>query len=156
MTVYFVQHGVALAKEVDPDRHLSREGQKDVEGISAYLRRMGISVKKIYHSGKTRAMETARIFAGHIGDGSISELPGMNPEDDAKKFARIIKQDDAMYVGHLPHLEKLVSYLITGDEGAGVVRFVNAGVVCINRDNAGYHIEWFLKPSICDENPPPG
>jgi len=150
MTIYFVQHGVALSKEIDPDRHLSEDGRKDVENISAYLQKMGISVKKIYHSGKTRAVETAQIFAGHIGDGSISELPGMAPNDDVDKFKRILKEDDAMYVGHLPHLEKLVSFLITGNEGAGVVKFVNAGVVCVNRDNAGYHIEWCLKPSICD------
>lgn len=149
MTVYFVQHGLALPKEVDPDRHLSDDGRKDVENISAYLQKTGISVKKIFHSGKTRAMETARIFAGHIGDGSISELPGMAPNDNVDKFTRILKEDDAMYVGHLPHLEKLVSHLITGNEEAGIVKFVNAGVVCINKDPDGYHIEWYLRPSMC-------
>lgn len=30
MTIYFVQHGVALSKEIDPDRHLSYEGRKDI------------------------------------------------------------------------------------------------------------------------------
>lgn len=150
MAMYFVQHGVALAKDVDPERHLSVDGRKEVESVSTYLQKMGISVKKIYHSGKTRAMETAQIFSGHIGDGSISELPGMEPDDDVKKFTRILKEDDAMYVGHLPHMEKLVSYLITRNEGAGVVKFINSGVVCVTRDNTGFHIEWYLKPSLCN------
>jgi len=149
MPLYFVQHGVALAKEIDPDRRLSEDGRKDVERISLYLKGIGVTINRFYHSGKTRAMETAQIFAGHIGDGSISELPGMNPDDDVKKFIKILKEDDAMYVGHLPHLEKLISYLITGNEEAGVVKVTNSGVICLNRDTSGFHVEWYLKPSMC-------
>jgi phosphohistidine phosphatase len=150
MALYFVQHGIALAKEVDPDRRLSPDGLKEVEYISAWLKRMGISVKKIYHSGKTRAMETAQIFTEKIGDGGISELPGMNPDDDVKRFVKFIKEDDVMYIGHLPHLERLVSYLITGDDAKRVVTFVNAGVVCIARDSAGFHVQWCIRPSMCE------
>jgi len=54
-----------------------------------------------------------------------------------------------MYVGHLPHLEKAVSYLVAGDEKAGVVKFVNSGVVCVEKDDSGYHIGWYLVPSAC-------
>ena len=49
---------------------------------------------------------------------------------------------------HLPHLGKLVSYLVADDEDAGVVKFVNGGVVCVEKDSTGYHIEWYLKPSL--------
>jgi phosphohistidine phosphatase len=48
----------------------------------------------------------------------------------------------------LPHLGKLVSYLVAGNENARVVQFVNAGVVCIERDSTGYHIKWYLSPSL--------
>jgi len=27
-----------------------------------------------------------------------------------------------------------------------VVKFVNGGVVCVEKDSTGYHIEWYLKP----------
>jgi len=57
-----------------------------------------------------------------------------------------------MYVGHLPHLGKLVSYLVSGNENAGVVKFVNGGVVCVERDSTGYHIEWYLMPSLCKDH----
>jgi len=140
---------MALAKEVNPERPLSTEGRKEVEVIAGYLNRLRITAGKICHSGKTRARETAQIFAGQIGGGNICELPGMNPGDDARAFALTLKEDDVMYVGHLPHMEKLVSYLLAGDENAGVVKFVNGGVVCLAKDALGYHVEWFLKPSMC-------
>ena len=149
MAMYFVQHGLSLSKEINPDRPLSEEGRNEVKLISAHLQKMGIRVKKIYHSGKTRARETAQIFSDRIGGGNVYELRGMSPNDDVIEFAETLKEDNTMYVGHLPHMEKLVSYLVTGDEKTGVVKFVNGGVVSVEKDSAGYHIEWYLKPSIC-------
>jgi len=149
MAMYFVQHGLAVAEQVDPNRPLSAEGRKEVEGVTAHLRRAGVAVKKVCHSGKTRAEETARILSGRIGDRHVQKVSGMSPNDSVVEFAAGLKEDNAMYVGHLPHLGKLVSYLVAGDENAGVVKFVNAGVVCVEKDSTGYHIEWYLIPSLC-------
>lgn len=150
MSMYFVQHGVAVAKEVEPDRSLSKEGRREIEHISAYLKKMGITPKKIYHSGKRRAMETAQIFSDQIGDGSIHKLLGMNPSDSVKVFATFLESNDTMYIGHLPHMEKLISYLTTGNEDSGVVKFENGGVVCIENDGENFYIDWYLKPAICN------
>ncbi|MEE8399159.1 MAG: phosphohistidine phosphatase SixA [Desulfobacterales bacterium] len=149
MAMYFVQHGLALTKEENTGRPLSAEGREEVECISAHLRKVGVTVKSICHSGKTRAKETAQIFADQLGDGSVFQQSGMAPKDDVKAFAALLEMDDSMYVGHLPHMGKLVSYLTTGDEDAGVVKFTNGAVVCVERDSAGHHIEWYLKPSTC-------
>lgn len=149
MPIYFVQHGLALPESVDPHRPLSEDGREEVESVAAHLRKTGVAVKKIYHSGKARAKETAQILSGQIGDGKLYELPGMSPNDDVGEFARGLTEDHVMYVGHLPHLGKLVSCLIAGDEHAGVVKFVNGGVVCVQKGSTGYHIEWYLKPSMC-------
>jgi phosphohistidine phosphatase len=150
MPIYFVQHGVAVSKEVDPNHPLSAEGRREVESIAAHLRKAGVAVKTFCHSGKTRAKETAQIFAEQLGDGNLHEVSGMNPKDDVTSFAAGLKEDDTMYVGHLPHLGKLVSYLVTGDENAGVVKFVNGGVVCVDREGTRYQIAWYLRPSLCD------
>jgi phosphohistidine phosphatase len=148
MAMYFVQHGLALAKEADPKRALSAEGRKEIECISAHLSRVGLAVKRVFHSGKTRAWETAQIFAEQIGDGRTGEISGMGPKDDVREFAAAL-EDDAMYVGHLPHMERLVSYLVTGREDPAVVKFSNGGVVCVEKDGAGFHIEWYLRPFMC-------
>ena len=150
MAMYFVQHGLALTKEENLDRPLSSEGRREVECVSAHLRQAGVTVRNICHSGKTRAKETAQIFADQIGDGNVFERSGMAPKDDVRVFAELLGTDDTMYVGHLPHMGKLVSYLTTGDEGAGVVRFTNGAVICVEKNGTGYHIEWYLKPSICN------
>jgi len=149
MTLFFVQHGLAVAKEINPDRPLSEEGRQETASVSAHLRNAGVSVRRIYHSGKTRAEETAQILTGQIGDGKTYQLSGMGPNDDVKEFAATLDEDGAMYVGHLPHMEKLVSYLVTGDENAGAVKFSNSGVVCIEKDSAGFQVIWYLTPSIC-------
>jgi phosphohistidine phosphatase len=137
MPVYLVQHGLALSEEVDPSRPLSSDGRKEVECIAAHLRKVGVAVRKICHSGKTRAKETAQIFAEQIGYGNLWEVSGMNPNDNAMEFSASL-EDNTMYVGHLPHLAKLVSYLLTGDEDTGVVKVVNAGVLCLEKDNHAY------------------
>jgi phosphohistidine phosphatase len=147
--MYFAQHGLALPKDVDPERPLSADGQGQLERIAAYLESRGIHVTEIYHSGKTRARQSAQILTRHLGDGAVFECSGMNPNDDVVKFAEALGSSDAMYVGHLPHLGKLVSYLVTGDEHSAVVKFTNGGVVCVDRDGESYHIAWYLTPAVC-------
>jgi phosphohistidine phosphatase len=149
MAMYFVQHGLSLSKEINPDRPLSEEGRNEVKRISAHLQKMGIRVNKVFHSGKTRARETAQIFSDQIGGGNVYELRGMSPNEDVTEFAETLKEDNTMYVGHLPHMEKLVSYLVTGDEKTGVVKFANGGVVCVGKSEAGVHIEWYMIPTMC-------
>jgi phosphohistidine phosphatase len=149
MPMYFVQHGLSVAKEIDPERPLSDDGRKNVELAATHLRKMGVAVKSVCHSGKTRARQTAEILAGQIALNGISEQSGMAPNDSAVEFAAAL-EDDTMYVGHLPHVGKLVSYLVVGDEDAGVVQFVNGGVVCIENDDAGSFVEWYLRPSMCN------
>jgi len=109
MPIYLVQHGLAVPESVDPNRPLSADGREEVERVAAHLRKAGVAVKRVCHSGKTRAKETAQILAEHLGDGNIYEVPGMNPNDNVIEFAASLKED-TMYVGHLPHLGKLISY----------------------------------------------
>jgi phosphohistidine phosphatase len=150
MAVYFVQHGLALSKEKDPNRPLSPEGKRDVERITSYLGKFQLTVREVCHSGKTRALETAQIFSNQFKGSSICQLSGMSPNDDVKETASMLNIENTMYVGHLPHLEKLISYLITGDESKQVIKFVNGGVVCVEKNDSGFYINWYLKPSLCD------
>jgi phosphohistidine phosphatase len=147
--MYFVQHGLAVAEQIDPSRPLSSDGRRDVERVAAHLKDVGVAVEKVCHSGKTRAKETAQILSSQIGDGDVYEVSGMSPNDNVVAFAVGLNEDNAMYVGHLPHLGKVVSYLVAGEEDAGVVRFVNGGIVCVEKDTTGYQVKWYLIPSLC-------
>jgi phosphohistidine phosphatase len=149
MKLYLVQHGMALPKEVDPDRPLSEVGRTEVEAVANFLNKAGLTVPYIYHSGKTRAAQTARILAGRLSAGNVAVQPGMAPGDDVAAFARIIEENgDALYVGHLPHLGKLASLLTTGDEQSDVVEFVNSGILCLGSCESGYRVEWCITPRV--------
>ena len=91
MPIYFVQHGLALPEQIDPNRPLSADGRREVESIAAHLRKVGVAVKKVCHSGKTRARETAQILSEQIGDGNIYAVSGMSPNNNVIEFAAGLK-----------------------------------------------------------------
>jgi phosphohistidine phosphatase len=148
MAIYLVQHGESVVKEVDPDRPLSDKGQNDVALVSAQLHNAGVQVVKIFHSGKTRARQTAELFAEQLNPERVTEQSGMKPNDNAAAFAALL-EDNTMYVGHLPHLARLVSFLTADEEDADVIRFSNSGVVCLGKGANGYSVEWYITPSLC-------
>ena len=143
VSIYFVQHGEALSKDIDPERGLSEKGRKESEVVARHLEKAGVSLKKIFHSGKTRAEQTAKIFAGELGNCEISEMSGMAPNDNVVTFSNLI-EDETMYVGHMPHIQKLISHLLTGDENSNVISVSNSGVICLERKKNHYQILWHL------------
>ena len=63
MSLFLVQHGKNLPKDIDPEKGLSEEGKRDVERVANEAKDNGIKVSAIRHSGKKRARETAHIFS---------------------------------------------------------------------------------------------
>lgn len=54
-----------------------------------------------------------------------------------------------MLIGHLPHLNKLASTLMTGDKNKEIIKFRNVGVVCLERDEQGkWTILWAIPPEM--------
>ena len=124
MKLYLVQHGKAVAKEVDPDRPLSTRGKSDVTRVAAFLKQSGISVSKILHSGKTRARQTAEILIRILPNNVLIEaIDSIAPNDPVEAFAMTIPtlETDTMIVGHLPFMAKLVAWLVTADENQPLV-----------------------------------
>ena len=66
MALFLVQHGKSLSKDVDPDQGLSKEGIAEVEQIAAVAKEYSITVSQINYSTKTRARQTAEIFASAL------------------------------------------------------------------------------------------
>jgi len=57
-----------------------------------------------------------------------------------------------MLVGHLPHLKKLASLLLTGRDDLEIVKFRYGGVVCLERrENGLWSILWIIRPDILRE-----
>lgn len=151
MKLYLVQHAEAKSKEEDPERSLSEKGLADIKKVARYAaEHAGIQVSQINHSGKLRTMQTAEILAEHLNpSGGLLDSEDLKalaePNIRAGRLADI--SEDTMLVGHLPHLEKLASLLLCGDEDRKVVSFTNAGIVCIQRDeDGGWSVLWIITP----------
>ena len=151
MALYLVQHGKSLSKEEDPERGLSREGVSEVEQVAANAVRQNFQVSHIVQSGKKRALQTAEIFAEALKPAQgVSETDGLAPLDDVSLFAAAVNPaDNLMAVGHLPFMERLVSYLVTGSMDKPVIKFQNGGIVSLDVNPAGdcWVIKWTMFPA---------
>jgi phosphohistidine phosphatase len=145
MALFLVQHGKSLPKEKDPDQGLSREGFAETQSMAQLAAENNIQVERIIHSGKKRALQTAEIFMRALEpEAGISKGPGLAPLDDAAGFASTLNSDErVMIVGHLPFMERLVSYLVAGSVDSPVIKFQNSSIVCLDVENESGH--WFIR-----------
>jgi phosphohistidine phosphatase len=152
MALYLIQHGKSLPKDQDPDQGLSAEGIAETERIANQAKDDGATVSQIKHSVKTRARQTAEIFAGALNPKQgIREVSGIKPLDDVAEYAANIDPlENIMLVGHLPFMERLTSFLIMGSIDKPVFKFQNSGIVCLDKDPEAqaWTIRWALMPKI--------
>jgi phosphohistidine phosphatase len=158
MRIYLVQHGKATSKEEDPDRPLTLEGRSDVRRVAVRLAGAGVDVRRLVHSGKARARQTAEEIADVLGGGAsraVETSGDLGPLDDPSPWADRIEdgEDGVMLVGHLPYMERLAARLVAGDRDTSVVTFRKGGVLCLGREEdedatAGWTVRWFLTPPL--------
>jgi len=152
MRLYLVQHGEAKSADVDPTRSLTDKGLEDVRRVAAFLQPRRLVVEAVWHSGKTRAAETAEVLAQAIaGNQGVFKRDGLAPNDPVGTVVEHLTSfdDDLVVVGHLPFLSKLASVLVTGSEEANIAAFQMGGVVCLERDQAGaWRIRWMITPDL--------
>ncbi len=119
MKLYLMRHGAALSDRDDPTRPLSEQGRLDIQKSATELvSEKDFSIQTIYHSGKTRAAQTAEIMSEVIAPGiALTQHPGLNPNDIVDQFVEEIEgfDNDTLVVGHLPFLGVLAGRL-TGRE----------------------------------------
>lgn len=152
MALYLVQHGQSLPKDVDPDQGLSDQGIAESKRMAEVARGYQVNVSLIRQSGKKRARQTAEIFAAALNPGGgVEEVSGLKPLDDVTAFAASLDAAaDQMLVGHLPFMERMASYLVTGSAEKPIFKFQNSGIVCLHKDpdSGNWAIVWTLMPKI--------
>lgn len=150
MYVYLVRHGEAASDDVDPARHLTDGGESAVRRLATHLAPLGIALDAIYHSGKTRARQTAEILAGAVRcDREPESRDGLGPADPVKPVADFIRErrEDAMFVGHLPFMGKLTGLMLDAREDS--IRFHEATIVCLKHAKKhGWQLSWSMHPGI--------
>jgi phosphohistidine phosphatase len=155
MRLYLVQHGEAQPESVDPQRHLTERGRRDVEKVASFLRPLQLRVGTIWHSGKPRARQTADVLANSLASGAGTvERPGLAPNDPVEPVRDAVtkSQDDLVIVGHLPFFGRLAASLLTGGGTGDAVAFRYGGVVCLERQDddagGGWKVAWMIVPDL--------
>jgi phosphohistidine phosphatase len=152
MRLYLVRHGEAKPKEADSARHLTSRGAAEVRKVAAFLKGKRLAVAGVWHSGKTRAEQTAEIIAEALKvPEKVREQPGLAPNDPVKPVVQqvLLAGQDLMIVGHMPFLGKLASVLLAGNESVEAVSFGLSGVACLQRDKQGrWALLWLVGPEM--------
>jgi len=152
MKLFLVQHAKAVSSEVDPDRPLTVEGQRDMQKVAEFIKPLSFAVDNLWHSGKTRARQTAEILATVITiENEMAVHDGLAPNDNVQviKDSIVSVGRDMMIVGHLPFMSKLASLLLTGSESSGTVAFRQGGIVCLSTEGDNkWQIDWMITPEI--------
>ncbi len=155
MRIYIIRHGEAVSESTDFSRPLSTEGVRQVSRVAEFLKRSGVAIDRIWHSGKVRAKETAERIGGVVGSSArCEEVPSLNPNDPVKPVREAIGQlsgmgafQNLMIAGHLPSVQRLASLLLTGSETKVPMGFSTATMVCLEEHEMGQFIlEWVISP----------
>jgi len=151
MRVYLVQHAEAVPADLDPEQPLTPAGRETARRVARWLAATGRArPSEILHSTKLRAKQTAEIFARALATPPLREAPGLGPGDDVEPATTAVQSapGDLMLVGHLPHLNRLASLLVSSNPAADVVRFRNAGVICLEKQGNQWAILWAVVPEL--------
>ncbi len=153
MNLYLMRHGEARSKAQDPERSLTRNGRERAREVAEFCAKRGrVKPRRIFHSGKKRAAETAEILCKALESGEIVErADNLAPMDSPVAWAERLEleAEDVALVGHLPHLGRLAGLLVTGSAERSVVSFQAAAIVCLSRDEFGdWSVSWAVAPEL--------
>jgi phosphohistidine phosphatase len=142
--LFLVHHAEAVDALVDPQRPLTAAGRTRAEQLARRALERGAKPAVIWHSGKLRARQTAEPFWRECNPlAEFSAARGLQPGDPPEWMKDVVDSDqrDIMLVGHLPHLARLHSILLSG-EALDELQFPLHGIVALRQQDAGWSELW--------------
>ena len=165
MRLYLVRHGDATGAEENPRRPLSAKGRGEVERMASFLARSGVRPRRVLHSGKLRAGETAAILARALAPGlMLEESETLGPEDSPDRLISAAKTwtqaamdgrggtsaaaNDILIVGHMPFMARALAALVGADASPEFAAFASGAVACLETDEGRWRLLWFVAPEL--------
>ena len=150
MYLYILQHGEAVPKEIDPERPLSEHGKRDIRIRARHLQHMGVQLGNIFHSGKLRAEQSARLIAETLSPETRPvQAEGLNPNDDPAVIIGDIEQinENILIASHMPFVSRLCSTLLTGTIDAEFAS-VPGTLFCLEKADNKWRLVYMLTPDF--------
>jgi len=161
MNLFLLRHGVAVERDEfdyagDAARPLTSKGRKQLRGVAAALRAMGVCFDVILSSPLVRARQTAEIIAAELKlQKRLVFADELKPGGDAKKLFQKIAglkkvPGNVLLVGHEPDFSELISLLVTGSRGGGFA-LKKGGLAKLEIEKLRAHkcaiLAWLLTPA---------
>lgn len=150
MNLYILQHGEAVAKEIDAERPLSEQGIRDIRILALHMQNMGVQLGNVFHSGKLRAEQSARLVAETISPGiQPLQTEGLNPNDDPTVIIGDIEQinENILIASHMPFVSRLCSTLLTGTVDAEFAS-IPGTLFCLEKADNKWRLAYMLRPDF--------
>ena len=150
MNLYILQHGEAVPKEIDPERPLSEHGNRDIRILALHMQNMDAQLGNVFHSGKLRAEQSARIIAETLSPEILPvKTEGLNPNDDAAVIIGDIEQmnENILIASHMPFVSRLCSTLLTGTTEAEFAS-VPGTLFCLEKADDKWRLAYMLRPDF--------
>jgi phosphohistidine phosphatase len=150
LNLYILQHGEAESKEVDPERPLSEHGKRDIRILALHMQNMDVQLGNIFHSGKLRAEQSARLIAETLSpEIQPVQTEGLNPNDDPAVIIGDIEQmnENILIASHMPFVSRLCSTLLTGTTEAEFVS-IPGTLFCLEKADDKWRLAYMLTPDF--------
>ena len=139
-----------MPKETDPDRPLSEQGMRDIRILAMHMQNMGIQLGNIFHSGKLRAEQSARLIAETLSpELEPLKTEGLGPSDDPSEIVSDIEQlaDNILVASHMPFVSRLCSILLTGATDAEFASMPGT-LFCLEKTDSKWRLAYMLRPDF--------
>ena len=150
MNLYILQHGEAVPKEIDPERPLSEHGNRDIRILARHMQNMGVQLGNVFHSGKLRAEQSARLIAETLSpEIQPVQTEGLNPNDDPTVIIGDIEQmnENILIASHMPFVSRLCSTLLTGTTDAEFAS-IPGTLFCLEKADNKWRLAYMLTPDF--------
>jgi len=164
MDLYFLRHGIAVDQGTagyrkDSERPLTDKGEAKTWQTAKALGALEVSFDLVLSSPYVRARQTAEIIAQALKlKKKLQLIDTLKPGGDSRVLVRVLTglasaPESVLLVGHEPDLSQLVSLLVSGDKGMGLV-FKKGGLCKVGTDGLKHGqcgaLEWLLTPKQMD------
>ncbi len=155
MHLYILRHADAAPGHPDEERPLTEKGERDITRLCNVLKpKKAIRAEEIWESPFLRARQTTDHFCRELDlELPRHSTPALKPDENPARFARNLlkEQKSILVVGHNPHLELLISFLLTGRSNGAMVYFATGALACLENthirpDIGSCMLRWLISP----------
>lgn len=157
MRLFLLRHAEAVPGHPDETRSLAPRGREELDRLCRVLHReKALNPDILWVSPLDRARETADRFCRALRlDLPTQVREDLVPEANPARLAREIatQESNLLIIGHNPHLEMLIAYLLTGKSDGCMVLMNTASLACIEltglqNNPGGALLRWVVSPNI--------